>query len=668
MPSLRGLILFALACLVLCGATAALVINISTARPPDLEALWSYEREPSFTLTDNQGDVIAIRGDFHGEAIEVADLPPHLVQAFIAIEDQRFYSHGGVDYWGLLRATLANLHAGRTVQGGSTITQQVAKNLFLTNQRTMSRKLTEILHAWWLERHLTKDEILKLYLNRIYLGAGTFGVDAAAEYYFGHAAREVTLPEAAILASLPKAPSRFAPTADLDKARGRAKLVLANMRRMGFITKDEEKEAVANPASPVSRPDRDGTGHVLDTIVSRAQKLIGTPRMDVVVETTLDMGLQALAQEAVARIMDAEGETAKAGEAALVVFDRSGALRALVGGRSYARSQFNRATQARRQPGSSFKPFVYLAALENGYGIKDAVYDEPVKVGDWTPENYGGLYRGRITVREAFAKSVNSVAVTLSETVGRDKVVEAANRMGIAQDLPDHRSIALGTVEMTLHDLTAAYLPFARNGLSADPRLILRIRTRDGQVLYEHPEASIERVITRRTAEDMTHLFYQVVHGGTGTQASLGDRAAVGKTGTSQESRDAWFIGYTGQLLAGVWVGNDDSTPMNKITGGTIPARIWQSFMAPAHQGLPMASLPGGYPAVPDGVDREELRIFLTQLKTRLDRIRHERFDRYSARTGSRDENRGQDRYDWRSNRDRDLQPSERQGRGWWPF
>ncbi len=635
----------------------ALALERYTAPPINRETLWTWEREGSFTVVDGSGEVLGIRGEFHGERRMVADLPDHLVKAFLAIEDQRFYEHYGVDPRGLLRALIANLYAGRTVQGGSTITQQVAKTIFLSPERSIARKLTEFAHAVRLERHLDKDEILSLYLNRIYFGAGAYGVDAAARYYFGKPATEVSLQEAAMLAGLPKAPSRYAPTTDPDRAAARAAMVLMNMRRFAFITPAQEAAARSNPAVAVRRPGGLSVAHFVDAAIQEAKVLVPSPGGDVRVETVLDMDLQTLASKAVRMVMDAEAEAHEAQEAALVAFDHTGGVTALVGGRDYSRSQFNRATQAKRQPGSAFKPFVYLAALEDGIQPTDPVFDEPVRVGNWVPDNYGGAFRGRISVRQALAQSVNSVAVFLSETVGRDKVIEAAKRLGIEGDLPPHRSIALGTAEVTLFDLTGAYLPFAMNGRKVTPHIVTRILRPDGSVLFDRGQQQSRRVIAPGVAKNMNHMLFQVIHSGTGRSAQFDGHPAAGKTGTSQDFRDAWFIGYTGRRLAGVWVGNDDASPTREVTGATLPARIWKAFMEAAHEGESPVRLPGGYPAEPDQFARRELKDFLYHLKRDLDRVRDTDINNWDT-----------ERNEWRSDRRRKMQRRERNRPRWWPF
>jgi penicillin-binding protein 1A len=403
------------------------------------------------------------------------------------------------------------------------------------------------------------------------------------------------------------------------------------MTRFGYIDADAEREARNNPAKPITRPGTDNLGFFMDAVIQKIETTIGTPSSDIVVETTIDMDLQSKAEEIVVKIMNEKSEEMNAGEAAFVAFSPDGGLRAMVGGRSYAQSQFNRAVQAKRQPGSSFKPFVYLAALEHGISHRDPVFDEPVQVGDWTPENYGGYYRGRITVSEALEHSVNTVAVQLSETVGREKVIAAAQRLGVQSEIENHRAIALGTAEMSLYELTGSYLPFANNGVTADPHMVSRILTKDGAILYQRSDFVPERVIDRDIAQTMTHMLYQTVERGTGRNANLGTHPVAGKTGTSQENRDAWFIGYSGHYIAGAWVGNDDASPMKNVTGAGLPSQVWKQVMASAHAGKPIVALPGAYQAEPDRFKSVQLRTFLTSLQQRLEAVRDgKRFDPYA--------------------------------------
>ena len=609
------------------GFAAAAWVTTLLPEFPDRREIWEAGQGQSLVFLDRNRDLAAQRGAIRGDHLTPKDLPPYLVDAFLATEDRRFFRHGGVDPRGILRALVANIAAGRFVQGGSTITQQVAKNLFLSAERTAKRKFQELVLAVWLERQLSKDEILTLYLNRIYFGAGTYGIDGAARKYFGKSAREVTLAEAAMLAALPKAPSRFAPTVDLERAQDRAGHVLTDMVQAGVVSEDAVAEARANPAVPQPQTRDRPVNFFLDHVEEELADLLDTVAPDysgdLLVTTTLDPAMEKLAAAALIARLDEEGEKSNASQGAIVALAHDGAVRAMVGGRSYAESQFNRAVHARRQPGSAFKPFVYLAALESGRQPTDIETDAPLTVGTWTPENYGRNYAGRVSLAQAFARSLNTVAVRVSEEVGREKVIDVAYRLGIHSDLAPVPSIALGTSEVGLLELTGAYGAFATQGLSVHPYLISKVETPGGGVLYERPPSEPERLVERETAEAMTHLLYQVMHSGTGRAANLGKRPAAGKTGTSQEWRDGWFVGFTGDYITGVWVGNDDDTPMNKVTGGGLPARIWKDFMVGAHEGLAMASLPGAYPAR-DPVATDSYRIFLGNLAGHLERAGNE--------------------------------------------
>ncbi|MFZ1992131.1 MAG: PBP1A family penicillin-binding protein [Alphaproteobacteria bacterium] len=629
------------------GALACVIAYfIITPRTFDKEAIYRMGRTPGVTFLDAKGQVLATRGAYHGDQVTLKSLPPYLVNAFIATEDRRFYSHHGVDPLGIMRAIVVNLRAGHTVQGGSTLTQQLAKNLFLTNDRTYTRKFNELFYAIWLERHLTKNEILTLYLNRVYFGAGTYGVDAAARYYFNKPASQVTLAEAAVLAGLPQSPSRFRSTADATpttvttdiqcgqrdrRARTysfpavtqtRASHVLDKLVEAGFMTEAQVFAARANPAKPASRLELTSIQYYLDYVYdilgdvlsqspvtqqaagSAGAGLYGLPPgladKDLIVHTTMDKSLQQDAEDALLVSLECDGPSYKASEGALVAIDPDGALRAMIGGRDYTVSQFNRATSAKRQPGSSFKPFVYLTALENGYTPDSIVEDAPITIqtpqGPWSPNDYEtGEYRGNVTLRDALAYSLNTAAVRLSEQFGPDKVVATARRLGITSDLEPLHSIALGSQVVTPLELTGAYLAFARNGLSVPVHTVDEVDTKDGTQLYKYQPTEPTRVIDPQIATNMTNMMYAVIDHGTGRNASLGDRPAAGKTGTSSDWRDAWFVGYTGNLLAGVWIGNDDNSEMNHVTGGSLPAAVWKSFMSAAHEGVPIVSLPGAY-------------------------------------------------------------------------
>ncbi len=559
---------------------------------PGPDKLKIPQRAPSIVILDRHGGELARRGAYRGHALRIEDMPPHLLQAVIATEDRRFYSHFGVDPLGLFRATFANLIAGRIVQGGSTISQQLAKNLFLKPDRTFGRKMRELQLALWLERKYSKNQILEMYLNRVYLGAGTYGVDAAARRYFGKSARHVTLSEAATLAGLLKAPSRYAPNKNPELARARTSLVLANMRGEGYISQAEQAHALKYPGSRSIRKPLPGSGYAVDWVAGMLRDYTGELSGDVVVETTLDRVLQQKARYVVQKWMKREGPRGNAGQAALIAMDENGAVLALVGGKDYGTSQFNRAVKARRQPGSAFKPFVYLSALEAGLTPRTVRKDRPMIIKGWMPRNYSGGYSGKVTLQAALARSINTVAAGLTEEVGINKVISTARRLGISSPLHNNPSLSLGTAEVSLLELTGAYTPFMNGGFSVIPHVITRVRTRSGKVLFERSVSGPRRIIRPEHVAQMNTMLRAVVSSGTGKRARM-KRMVAGKTGTSQGFRDAWFIGYSADLSTGVWVGNDDGSSMIKVTGGRLPAQIWKDFMVLAHERLPGRGLPG---------------------------------------------------------------------------
>jgi len=582
------------------GAIAGLAFVFLVVAPwPDEGAdLWAVNRLPAIVIEDRNGLEIAARGARYGEAVAVADLPPYLVKAFLATEDRRYYEHGGVDFRGTMRALMANLKSGGRSEGGSTITQQLARNLFLDFEKTYTRKAKEAMLAFWLEGRYSKDEILSLYLNRIYFGAGAYGVESAAETYFSKSARDVTLAEAAMLAGLPKSPSTLAPTLNPIGAQDRATDVIANLRETGDITEFEAREALKRPAVVSPGIENAGVGWFFDYVAERARAIAGPANYDLVVRTTLDQKLQRDAEAAIRSVLTVDAKVAGALQSALIAYDNDGALRAMVGGRSYLESQFNRATQAKRQPGSAFKPIVYATGFENGLSPQSRMVDEPINIAGWKPENYDKTYRGSMRLSEAVARSINTIAVQVSEKVGRAKVIQMARRLGISSEIPQAEAgIALGGFSASLEELTAAYLPFADGGLGVRPYAVEEIADGRGKVLYSRTPLKPSQTLDKKVAENVTHVLYQVMTSGTGRRANLGNRQAAGKTGTTNDWRDAWFIGYTAQMTAGVWVGNDDFQPMDKVTGGTIPASIWKAFMVAAHQDLPRAPLAGAYPA-----------------------------------------------------------------------
>ncbi|MEQ1941309.1 transglycosylase domain-containing protein [Mesorhizobium sp. VNQ89] len=554
---------------------------------------WSIpDRSPNIKIVSVDGRLLANRGMTGGESIGLHEMSPYIPQAVMAIEDRRFYSHFGIDPIGLARAMSTNLLQGRFSQGGSTLTQQLAKNLFLKPDRTLERKVQEVLLALWLEQKHTKDQILEMYLNRVYFGSGSYGVEAASRRYFGKSARDVTLAEAALLAGLLKAPSRLSPARDPKAAEERAQLVLAAMREEKMIGDKELTVAMTAPATRAAAYWTGSENYVADRIMEELPGLIGEVRSDIIVDTTVDLDLQELAEKSIRRLVDENREKLNVSQGALVSIDNSGAVRAMVGGYDYATSQFDRASEARRQPGSAFKPFVFMAALEQGRTPDSVRNDAPIKIGKWTPENYNGKYYGKVTLATALAKSLNSVAAQLAMEVGPEAVVEAAHRMGIESVLQANTSLALGTSEVTPLELTAAYVPFANGGYRPDVHFVQRITTTEGEVLYEFTGGANPRVVRGEVAGMMNRMMTGTVETGTAKKAAFAWPAA-GKTGTSQNSRDAWFVGYTANLTTGVWFGNDDGAPMKKVTGGALPAQAWHEFMVAAHEGVPVAALPG---------------------------------------------------------------------------
>ncbi len=557
---------------------------------PDVGKIAQMTRRPGLTLLTADGTQFAALGDLYGETVSIRDLPAHLPQAVLAVEDRRFYEHFGLDPLGLARAMWVNLRAGRIVQGGSTITQQLAKILFLSPERTIKRKVQEMLLALWLERTFSKDQILALYLNRVYLGAGTYGVDAAAQRYFAKPAAEVNLYEAALLAGLLKAPSRYNPARHAGRAEKRTELVLAAMVADGAISAQDARQARSVKGRSRAVPSGQAR-YFADWVLSQVGAYIGQVDRDLVVVTTLDPKLQQIAEHELSAMLERDGVKRGVGQAAFVALTPRGAVRAMVGGRDYAKSQFNRAVQALRQPGSAFKPFVYLAALEQGSRPYDRMVDAPVRVEGWSPRNYGDRYFGQVTLREAFARSLNSVAVRLSERAGRDQVAAVARRLGITSDLDVTPSLALGASEVTLLELTGAYGVFANHGEGVWPYGIEEIREPNGRILYRRAGGGPGRVVAPRQVSQMTDLMTATVEWGTGKAAQPG-RPAAGKTGTSQDFRDAWFIGYTADLVAGVWFGNDDGRAMKGVTGGSLPAVLWGRILRRALADLPPQALP----------------------------------------------------------------------------
>ncbi len=562
------------------------------AHLPPIQSLEIPKRPPTIEIVGTDGSVLAQRGEMAGANVALKDLPPYLPKAFIAIEDRRFYSHYGVDPWGILRAAVANvLHRGVS-QGGSTLTQQLAKNLFLTQERTFARKLQEVELALWLERKHSKAEILELYLNRVYFGSGAYGVEAAAQRYFGKSAKNVTLAEAAMLAGLVKSPSRLAPNRNPEGAEARAKTVLVAMAEAKFITEAQAQASSVHPAISVKPAGAGTVNYVADWIGEVLDDLIGQIETSVVVETTIDSKLQSVAEAAIIDELAAKSVKFDVTQGALVAMSPDGAVRAMVGGRNYGESQFNRAVTAKRQPGSAFKPFVYLTAIEAGLTPETIRQDAPLDVKGWKPENYTHQYFGPVTLTQALANSLNTVAVRLGLEVGPKNVVRTAHRLGIASKLEPNASIALGTSEVSMLELVGAYAVFANGGLSVSPHVVTRIKTLEGKVIYTRQPEEPNQVIEPRSVAMMDTMMEQTLISGTAKKADIPGWPAAGKTGTSQDFRDAWFIGYTANLVTGVWLGNDDNSPTKKATGGGLPVEVWTRFMRAAHQGVPVAGLP----------------------------------------------------------------------------
>jgi len=583
--------------------------------PKDLKTLWSVGKQPSYILLDKNGDVMSRRGPHYSQALPAKEMPEYLVQAFIAIEDQRFYQHEGIDEKGIFRALWNNWQAGYTVQGGSTITQQLVKVLLLSPDQNIKRKLQEMRLAKELETRLNKDQILTLYLNRIYLGNRAYGVVAAADRYFGKQVNDLSLAEAAMLAALPKAPSKFAPHQNLKKAQDRAALVLQAMVKTGAITEQQQQAATLSPATVIINEKELDHGYIFDFAIKQSLKLTGGRIPDLVIQTTIDPNMQEIAESKLRSLIAQNRELKKVTEGALLSVDSKGAVRALVGGVSYKRSNFNRVTSARRQPGSAFKAFVYAGALETGIFMNSIRRDEPIEIAGWAPENYNGNYRGRVTIHEAFRRSINTVAAQITEEIGAAKVVEIANRFGFNSQLKPLPSIALGAQEVSLWELTQAFSVFANDGLLNRNYLVKKVSTSTGIILFERPDTEAGRVFSKTLAQEMNTMMQEVVLAGTGRQAILTERQVAGKTGTSQQWRDAWFVGFSAQLVTGVWVGNDDNSPMNRVTGGTLPAQIWQQYMQMAHKGLPNKKLSAAAPQILSATD-EGLASFYGELSS----------------------------------------------------
>jgi penicillin-binding protein 1A len=570
---------------------------------------WLKKQELAVTFLDRYGVEVGRRGIRHDDSIPLEQLPDHLIAAVLATEDRRFYDHFGIDVLGTLRAVTVNARSSGVVQGGSSLTQQLAKNLFLTNERTLQRKINEAFLSLWLEAHLSKREILKLYLDRAYMGGGSFGVQAAANFYFGKSARDLTLAESAMLAGLFKAPTKYAPHVNLPAARGRAGVVLDAIVAAGFMSEGQVEPARRNPATAIERKQETSPDWYLDWAFTEVKKLadagkLGDDRV-LTVRTALDSGLEAKAQQSIEDNLRQFGAQYHVKQAATVVVETStGAVRAVVGGRDYGASQFNRAVDALRQPGSSFKPYVYLSAmLYAGKRPNSIVVDRPICIGNWCPRNYGGGYAGAVPLSSALARSLNTVAVQLTTEVGqgspkagRARVVDTARRMGVTAALTDTVSLPLGAGEISVLEHSAAYATFANGGKRVEPHAALEIRNSRGDTIWRHERDGVQpvRVFPEATIADMNSMLVKVVDEGTGGRAKLGPEIRVGgKTGTTSSYRDAWFCGFTGNYSSCIWFGNDDYQSTNNMTGGSLPAQTWRDFMAYAHQNVELRAIPG---------------------------------------------------------------------------
>jgi penicillin-binding protein 1A len=575
---------------------------------PDTSKLYDVKRQPSISYLDRSGALVAVRGSQYAPPVDLDQLPAYVPNAFIAIEDRWFYWHFGFNPWGIVRSQIYNwTHDGGPLRGGSTITQQLARNLFLTTNQNYRRKAQELVLAIWLEARFSKKQILELYLNRVYFGAGAYGIEAASQRYFGKPASKLSVGEAALLAATMKGPSRYSPTASTERAAKRATVVLDEMYEDHFITAAQRDQAYKTPIRVNPTLANQRAQYFTDWVDDQVRKLVGEPTEDLVVETTLDLPLQSAAEHALRDgVADAKDQGVEQG--ALVSIDGEGRVRAYVGGTNYLQTQFDRATMARRQAGSAFKPFVYLTAMEAGRTPDTPVVDEPIKIGDWQPHNYTGRYLGPITLGKALEESINTVAARLANEVGTANVAATARRLGITSPIQLDPSMALGAVEVSPLEMAQAYAPFSNGGYLAKGYGIERIRTASGRVLYDHGVDRPPRtpVIGQPALAYMVQMMRRVVTEGTGARAAVKGYDLAGKTGTTSDYRDAWFIGFTGGFVTSVWVGKDNNQPMRRVTGGGVPAGIWRDYMKAALPRLEVHPIPGGEfqppPQEPDAI------------------------------------------------------------------
>lgn len=551
---------------------------------PDITQNATFERRASIIIKSADNIVLARYGESKGDTITSKEMPDHLIHAVLATEDRRFFSHYGIDPWGITRAMLTNIYKGRFVQGGSTITQQLAKNLFLSHKRTIDRKIQEALLAVWLEHQLTKDEILSAYMNRVYLGSGTYGFEAASQLYFGKSSKDVNILEAATLAGLLKAPSRYSPHQNPERAKERANVVINAMHDAGYITKAEsEKAQKQNLSLPhIKSGTEQNVRYFTDWVINDLDKMVNIAETDIIIETTLDSVLQKKAQDRLTAAIDNTDEMQFLSQGAILTMRPDGGIVTMIGGYDYGKSQFNRTIQARRPPGSAFKTFVFLTALEKGWKPSSKILDSPITSGKYRPKNFADTYLGTVDLETALARSLNTATIRLAEEIGIGSVIKTAKRMGIISSLERDLSLALGSSGISMLELATAYATLSNGGHKIFPYAITRISTQNGDILFERTEPKYERIIKQKHSRDISYMLQSVVNNGTGKAAKL-PYPAYGKTGTSQDSRDAWFAGYTDKLVSIVWLGNDDNSPMRNITGGGLPAQIWKDVMLSGH-------------------------------------------------------------------------------------
>lgn len=587
--------------------TAGAVLMLALAIPAfeETKGNWRAQDDYAVTFLDRYGNEIGQRGIIQRDSVPVQEMPDHVIKAVLATEDRRFFEHYGIDFIGLSRAMTENMRARTIVQGGSTLTQQLAKNLFLTSDRTMERKIKEAFLALWLEANLSKHEILQLYLDRAYLGGGTFGIAAAADFYFDKRVQDLNLAEAAMIAGLFKAPARYAPHINLPAARARANVVLSNLVQSGFMSEGQVLSARLKPASAVDRGEVDRPDYFLDWAFEQVKQIAPEGAThSLVARTTLDPDLQQAVAESLEYHLRQHGKDYNASEGAVVVMETDGAVRAIVGGRDYGKSQFNRATKALRQPGSSFKPYVFAAAMEAGLTPDYQISDTPISWGNWSPKNYSRGYAGKVTLATALIRSYNTVPVRLArDYLGLDPIIEITKKMGVESELNGHKTMVLGTSGMTVMDQATGYSTFANGGYAGTRHGILQLSTHNGEILYDHlrDAAKPTRVLSEQAVASMNSMLVQVPETGTARRAAIKGVRSAGKTGTGQSYRDAWYVGYTGNYVGAVWLGNDDFTPTRSMTGGTLPAMIWQRFMSFAHQNVVLKPIPGIDNPLPDG-------------------------------------------------------------------